>query len=152
MEDENLEKPKMHEVIDEVDQPPKRARGRPKNPPKKERTPAQKANDERQRKRFQELAAMKKGDKMIEEPTPVSRKKPPKKTPVKPVEMESDESDQSSVEVRYIKREKPKQKRKKKVYIQQQESSSSEEEVYVKPSRRNQPIPQYNEPPPFNYV
>ncbi len=145
MQDEDLEKPR--EVEDEV--VAKRPRGRPKNPPKKERTPAQKANDERQRKRFQELAAMKKGDKMIEEPTPVSRKKPPKKTPVKPVEMESDESEQSEIEVRYVKREKPKPKRKKKVYIQEE---SSEEEVYVKPSRRNQPVPQYNEPPSFNYI
>ena len=118
-----------------LEEPPKKA-GRPKKE-KKPRTPAQLANDEKQRQRFKrEHEARKKKAAEAKPEEPKTEPKPPVPEPIteEPAEESEPEVDEETV---YIKR-KPRRKTKRTYVIEQPSSDeSSDSDADYEPSRRS---------------
>jgi len=120
-------------------EPVKRGVGRPVTKVKRERTPAQKANDERQRARFKALAEARKADKQkmetVSEDSPtragssVARREEPKE-PEEPEEPEDEPVDTPPPKAK--KTPKPRAKPRKVVVVEEEESSSDEEQVIIR--------------------
>ena len=127
---------------------PKKA-GRPKKE-KKPRTPAQLANDEKQRQRFKkehEARKKKVGETKPEEPKAEPKPPVPEPIPEEPVEESEPEVDEETV---YIKR-KPRKKTKRTYVIEPSSSDdSSEDERPIRGYQRRVPQPRFSrEAEPF---
>jgi len=150
----NIEEPSIELIQDEI--PASKKKGRPKKE-KKVRTPAQLANDEKQRKRFKEEheARKTKTDEPKSQPKPKPKAKP-KSKPEKedivqediPQEDTPQEAENSGSEIDeetvYIKR-KPRKKSKRTYVIEPSDSDSSEYEEENIPQRRRIPTPKFSE-------
>ena len=139
----NIEEPSINSIQDDV--PAIKKKGRPKKE-KKVRTPAQLANDEKQRKRFKEEHEARKTKTDEPKSKPKPKAKPEKEDIVQEDNAQEIENSGSEIdeETVYIKR-KPRKKSKRTYVIEPSDSDSSEYEEENIPQRRRIPTPKFSE-------
>jgi len=139
----NIEEPSINSIQDDV--PAIKKKGRPKKE-KKVRTPAQLANDEKQRKRFKEEHEARKTKTDEPKSKPKPKAKPEKEDIVQEDNAQEIENSGSEIdeETVYIKR-KPRKKSKRTYVIEPSDSDSSEYEEENIPQRRRIPTPKFSQ-------
>ena len=139
----NIEEPSIELIQDEI--PASKKKGRPKKE-KKVRTPAQLANDEKQRKRFKEEHEARKTKTDEPKSKPKPKAKPEKEDIVQEDNAQEIENSGSEIdeETVYIKR-KPRKKSKRTYVIEPSDSDSNEYEEENIPQRRRIPTPKFSE-------